>query len=257
MTLGSSIDLTDAMEADQLRLEWQAIVDANTSKPVALEALVRWHHPDYGVLPPARFLPVSERGSVGVALTSHVLNMALRQQAEWRTEGSDYPISVNVSPDALASMSMVKTVADLLDRYGCQPERLTLEVTERSCRVDVEGPRLSLLALARMGVRTSLDDFGMGESSLSRLQRLHFDELKIDQSFVTNLDRVPTDRCIVQFATRLAHGLGMRVVAEGVERRPVIAYLRSMGVDLLQGFYFHRPCRPEGVGMATFGVRDC
>jgi EAL domain-containing protein (putative c-di-GMP-specific phosphodiesterase class I) len=247
MSLQSSIDVVGAIDAEQFRLDWQAIVDPRTGRKIGLEALLRWHHPNYGVLLPARFLPAGDRGGVGLALTAHVFDLALGQQARWQRAGWDVPISVNVSPDVLVNDQTLEILKALLRRYGSPPDRLTVEVTERSCGVEVDALGRSLSTLSQLGIRTSLDDFGTGESSLSRLRMMHFDELKIDRSFVAHLDVVPTDRCIVKFATRLAHAFGMRVVAEGIERQPLVAHLRAIGVDLAQGFLFHRPCPAEAV----------
>ena len=135
-------------------------------------------------------------------------------------------------------------VATVLDTHQIPPDRLTVEITEHACSVENGHLRSSFTALARMGVRLSLDDFGMGDSSLSRLQQLHFDEVKIDRSFVSHVCHRPTDRNIVEFTTRLAHSLGMKVVAEGVESAEVLRTLVDLGTDLAQGFHLHRPSLP-------------
>jgi EAL domain-containing protein (putative c-di-GMP-specific phosphodiesterase class I) len=132
-------------------------------------------------------------------------------------------------------------------RYDVPADHLTIEVTEQACSIDPSAVRDTFTTLARMGVRLSLDDFGLGDSSLSRLQQLHFDELKIDRSFVTDALTEPTDRNIIEFATQLAHSLGIQVVAEGVESAEVLALLTELDVDFAQGYHMQRPAAPEAI----------
>jgi EAL domain-containing protein (putative c-di-GMP-specific phosphodiesterase class I) len=240
-SLASVVELLHGVEQRELFLEYQAVFDIATGAVRGAEALVRWDHPQRGVLPPSGFLAMAMRGGLGGLITDVVLEEAVAQCAEWRVRGFDVPVSVNVSAAAFAGSDLPGTVDAALEKYGVPPDRLTVEITEHACTFENTELRDTFTALSRMGVRLSLDDFGMGESSLSRLQQLHFDEVKIDRSFVSHVCSEPTDRNIVDFTTRLAHSLGMKVVAEGVETAEVLGALSELGPDLAQGFHLHRP----------------
>jgi EAL domain-containing protein (putative c-di-GMP-specific phosphodiesterase class I) len=244
-SMASLVELLQGVEQRELFLEYQGVFDIDTGAVRGAEALIRWEHPDRGVLPPSEFLAVAMRGGLGGLITDLVLEEAVAQCAEWRISGYDVPISVNVSAAAFASRDLPGSVEKVLAKYGVPPDRLTVEITEHACTFENTELRETFTALARMGVRLSLDDFGMGESSLSRLQQLHFDEVKIDRSFVSHVCNEPTDRNIVVFTTRLAHSLGMKVVAEGVETAEVLSALTELGPDLAQGFHLHRPSSPS------------
>ncbi|MEY2433827.1 MAG: hypothetical protein QOC92_3552 [Acidimicrobiaceae bacterium] len=246
-SLGSVVELLQGVEQGELFVEYQALFDVETGSLQGAEALIRWEHPEHGVLPPAKFLTSAMRGGLGGLITDLVLEEAIGQCAAWRIQGSDIPVSVNVSAAAFASDDLPAVVAKTLDKYDVPPNRLTVEITEHACSYENTELRDTFTALSRMGVRLSLDDFGMGESSLSRLQQLHFDEVKIDRSFVSNVCSQPTDRNIVEFTSSLAHSLGMKVVAEGIETADVLDALRSLGPDLAQGFHLHRPSPPGDV----------
>lgn len=243
-SVGSIVELWSALDNGELFVDYQAVFDVVTGSVRGAEALVRWNHPDLGVVLPSAFLTYALRDGVGRALTEFVLDSAAGQCAEWRLQGYDIPVSVNVSAAAMLSHDLLSLVDAVLDRHGLPADRLTLEITEHACEVQNSQLRSTVTTLARMGVRLSLDDFGTGDSSLSRLQQLHFDEVKIDRSFVANVTTQPTDRNIVEFAIRLAHSLGMRVVTEGVETGEALAAVSELGTDLVQGFLLHRPCPP-------------
>ena len=243
-SLASLVELLRGVEQRELFLDYQAVVDADTGAIRGAEALIRWDHPDRGPLAPSEFLGIAMRGGLGGRVTEFVLEEAVAQCAEWRLGGRDIPVSVNVSAAAFAGTDLSSTVSAVLSKYDVPPGHLTVEITEHACTFENTELRDTFTALARMGVRLSLDDFGMGESSLSRLQQLHFDEVKIDRSFVSHVCNEPTDRNIVTFTTTLAHSLGMKVVAEGVENAEVLAVLRDLGSDFVQGFHLHRPSRP-------------
>lgn len=238
---GSAVDLLHALAHQQLFVEYQAVFDVYTEAVDGAEALVRWDHPQRGVLSPDSFLDLAMGSKVADQLTELVLDAAVGQCAAWRRDGHDVPVSVNVSAVVLAGDDLPSAVAAALERHGLPPDRLTVEITEHACAVQNTHLRSTFAELARMGVHLSLDDFGMGDSSLSRLQQLHFDEVKIDRSFIANVCQHPTDFYIVQFCIGLAHSLGMRVVAEGVETAEVLDALTELGVDLAQGFHLHRP----------------
>ena len=240
-SLTSAVDLLTAIEGDELVLHYQGIFDARTRQVCGAEALVRWNHPEHGLLAPAAFLPTDMSGGLGWALTNFVLEEALRQCGRWWRDGRRIGISVNLSPGRLADDVLPERIAALLRREELPPSALTVEITEHRCNIDPVGIREALVALARLGVRLSLDDFGTGESSLSRLRHLHFDEIKIDRQFVADIATQPSDRHIVRFATELAHELGSKVVAEGVETEAALSVLCDAGVDFAQGFLLHRP----------------
>ena len=240
-SLTSSFELLHAIDRSQLFLEYQPLVDLATGQVDSLEALVRWAHPALGRVEPDQFLEVAENAALGGALTSFVLARALADCAAWQRIGLTASVAVNVSPAVLSGDLVPTTVAMLLDAHGLEPHQLTIEVTERRCPLDLASVRRTLVGLSRTGVQLSLDDFGVGDSSLSRLQQIQFDEIKIDRSFVAAIADDPTDRQIVRFTTELAHGLGMRIVAEGVEHVEVIAALSDLGVDLAQGYLLARP----------------
>ena len=250
-SLTSAVDLLTAIEDDELVLHYQGIFDAHTTRLVGAEALVRWDHPDLGLLPPGAFLPTDMSGGLGWALTNFVLEEALRQCAQWWRRGQRIGISVNLSPGRLADDVLPDRIASLLRREQLPPSALTVEITEHRCNIDPVGIREALVALARLGVRLSLDDFGTGESSLGRLRHLHFDEIKIDRQFVAGIATQPADRHIVRFTTELAHELGSRVVAEGVETEEALAVLCEAGVDLAQGFLLHRPAPALDPGLGA------
>ncbi|MEY2460245.1 MAG: diguanylate cyclase [Acidimicrobiaceae bacterium] len=244
-SLASLVELLQGVEQRELFLEYQAVFDIGTGAVCGAEALIRWDHPGRGVLPPSEFLAMATRGGLGGLITDVVLEEAVAQCAEWRVRGFDIPVSVNVSAAEFAGADLPGTIDRVLALYDVPHDRLTVEITEHACTFENTELRETFTALARMGVRLSLDDFGMGESSLSRLQQLHFDEVKIDRSFVSHVCNEPTDRNIVVFTTRLAHSLGMKVVAEGVETAEVLSVLTELGPDLAQGYHLHRPSSPS------------
>lgn len=250
-SLGSVVGLLHAVEQRELFVEYQAVYEVGTGVVRGAEALVRWNHPQRGIVPPGDFLGLAGHGGVGRRITEFVLETAVTQCARWRREGRDIPVSVNVSAAAFAGRDLPIAVDRVLSRCHVPPDRLTVEITEHACAIENIELRDTFTTLARMGVRLSLDDFGMGESSLSRLQQLHFDEVKIDRSFVAHVCAQPTDRNIVLFTTRLAHSLGMKVVAEGVETAEVLDELQTLGPDLVQGFHLHRPSGPDSFPAAT------
>jgi EAL domain-containing protein (putative c-di-GMP-specific phosphodiesterase class I) len=250
-SLGSLVELLHGLEQDQLFVEYQALCDARDGSVRAAEALIRWDHPHRGVVAPSDFLPIAMRGGLGALITEFVLNEAASQCARWRMQGFDIPVAVNVSAAAFAGDDLPSAVASVITIHGIPADRLTVEITEHACAVENVELRDTVTSLARMGVRLSLDDFGMGDSSLSRLQQLQFDEVKIDRSFVSHVCSQPTDRNIVEFTTRLAHSLGMKVVAEGVETADVLDVLVDLGVDLVQGFHLHRPSAPDDLPVLT------
>jgi EAL domain-containing protein (putative c-di-GMP-specific phosphodiesterase class I) len=232
-----------ATERDELQLEYQPVIDIATGRIVGLEALVRWQHPQHGLLSPASFIPLAEETGLIVPMGTWVLHEALRQWSRWRRhyDGQERTLAVNLSAGQLSDANLVATVRDALARYGVGPWELCLELTESSFMADDERHNRTLAELQALGVQLAIDDFGTGYSSLTHLQRFPVTILKIDQSFVGGLGRQASDEAIVESVIHLAHALGLRVVAEGVETADQVAVLHRLGCDVAQGFYLARP----------------
>ena len=233
-------ELRRALEQGELELHYQPKADLVTGAVVGVEALVRWRHPERGLVPPDEFIPLAERSGLIGALTAWVIDRGLAQTALWRSQGWDLSLAVNVTVRDLCGAELVDQVAAGLRRYAVPADALQLEVTEGSLFADSARARRSLQRLERLGVMLSLDDFGTGWSSLVQLRQLPVREIKIDRSFVARMADDPRDRAIVSSVIDLARGLGMRVVAEGVEDAVTWDLLRELGCDRAQGWYLAR-----------------
>ncbi|WP_328731398.1 GGDEF domain-containing phosphodiesterase [Vreelandella azerica] len=239
-------DLYQALERDELRLFYQRQVNEQ-GVTTGVEALLRWQHPERGMVSPGLFIPLAENNGLIVPIGRWVLEKAARQLALW-TQNAAYStltISVNVSSVQFQQSEFVSDVEKILHRTEAPPGRLVLEVTESLLMHDPARVRLTMLQLREHGVRFALDDFGTGYSSLSYLKRLPLDELKIDQSFVRELLADKADAAIVETTILLASSLGLKVVAEGVEEAEQLAWLKAHGCGLYQGFLFGRPAPIE------------
>jgi diguanylate cyclase (GGDEF)-like protein len=244
--LAHLVDLRQCIAREQLVLHYQPKIELATGKIFGVEALVRWQHPTHGLLAPASFMPEVERTDLIVPVTNWVLNAALSQQRAWRDAGLDLTMAVNVSARSLVrESSLPEEIAELKRTWGTASGQLTLELTE-SGLIEAAAPDM-LTRLHSMGEKLSIDDFGTGYSSLAYLQRLPVDELKIDRSFVTSLAEVSDDAIIVRSTIDLAHNLGLKVVAEGVEDEAVMRILTGYGCDAAQGFFFGRPIPAEEI----------
>jgi diguanylate cyclase (GGDEF)-like protein len=237
-------ELRSALHAGRIDVHVQpqaTLVGAGLSAEIgAVEALVRWHHPELGAVPPEEFVPVAERSGLVGVLTTRVLDRSLAAVADWRRAGVDVSIAVNLSTRSLHDADLVDEVRRLLRRHGVPAGRLTLEVTESSVMADPARAIALLHQLRALGVRLSVDDFGTGYSSLSYLKSLPVDEVKIDRSFVGGLASQVEDVAIVRAIVDLGHHLGLKVVAEGVEDQPTWDLLQEMGCDLVQGWHLSR-----------------
>jgi len=234
-------ELREGISRGELVLHYQPKLAVNTGEVVGVEALVRWRHPQRGLVPPGEFIELAERTDVIGALTMSVLRMALGQVASWRRVGIELPVAVNLPAQMLLDRDLPGEVASLLSRFGLAADSLVLEITEGSLIHDPHRSAQILDALSGMGVRIAIDDFGTGYSSLAWLKRFPVDEIKVDRSFVTNLVEDDSDAAIVRSTIELGRSLGMLVVAEGVETGEVLERLAGYDCDVVQGFLISRP----------------
>jgi EAL domain-containing protein (putative c-di-GMP-specific phosphodiesterase class I) len=228
-------------------LFYQPKVDLRRGEVSGAEALIRWQHPELGLIPPMEFLPLAEQTGLIGPLTTYVISAALKQAREWALEGLDVPVAVNVSERSLLDPRFPAEVESLLERWGVPGDQLQLELTERGLIADVVTAMDVIERLCAIGVRISVDDFGTGYSSLGRLVELPIQELKIDRSFVTDMDGDGPGAAIVRSTIDLGHHLGLEVVAEGVETEEQLRELRTLGCDGAQGFHLLRPLPPDEV----------
>lgn len=242
-TLLSTADAMTGLDAGQVEMHYQAQVDRG-GRVVGVEALARWRHPRLGLLSPDRFLPLVEDYGLMPGLTTQALRQAVQQAAAWRGLGHDLRVSVNLSATCLTHPDLDTLLGELLAATRLPPSRLTLEVTETSVMLDPEASTSRLETLAARGIGISIDDYGSGYSSLAYLSDLPADELKIDRSLVNKVTTRPRTADIVAGTVLLAHRLGLRVVAEGVEDDRTLHALRDLGVDETQGYLHNRPMPP-------------
>lgn len=234
-------ELVEAMEKDELVLFYQPEMDIGTSRMVGVEALLRWEHPKRGVIYPAEFIPVAEETGLIFAIERWVLREACRQMLSWQERyptDSPLTVGVNLSSRHFMHPNLVGEVSRVLEKTGLAPESLVLEVKESILHEDAMSAAVTLQALKGLGVRLAVDNFGAGYSSLSHLKRFPLDTLKVDRSFVTNLENQHEDREIVSAVISLAHAMGLKVVAEGVENARQLMILKDMGCNEAQGHYF-------------------
>jgi diguanylate cyclase (GGDEF)-like protein/PAS domain S-box-containing protein len=236
-------ELRRAVEDGELVLHYQPKIDLRTGALAGVEALVRWEHPIRGLLSPDQFVPIAEQAGLIDPLSMWVLRAALMQANAWRRIGMEVPVAVNLSMRSLHDEGLPDKMAELLLATRTPANLLVLEITESTLMADPNRTLCILERLRAMEVRVAIDDFGTGHSSLAYLKRLPVDELKIDRSFVKDIVSDATDRIIVRSTIDLAHGLGLRVVAEGVEDAITRALLADLGCDEAQGFYISRPLR--------------
>jgi len=240
-------DLRKAVDGNELSLVFQPKVALNGGNAHYAEALVRWHHPTRGVVPPADFIPFAEQTGYIRAITQWVLNRAITQCATWRAEGLSINMSINLSARDVMDDTLPDRVAGLLQVHGCAAQWISLEITESAILDDPGHAVENLKRLNALGCKLSIDDYGTGYSSLAYLRRLPLHELKIDKSFVMGMVRDASDNVIVRSTIDLAHNMGLVVVAEGVEDEATLERLRTLGCDMVQGFVLSRPLPAEQV----------
>ena len=234
-------DLRSAASEGQLLLHYQPKLDIRSGHVRQAEALLRWQHPELGMISPAEFIPLAERTGSMFLLTGWVMEEGIRQLAEWNHKGLHLQLSLNISAEDLHGDNLLKTVERLLKRYQLSAEQLIFEITESTAMRDPEHSLSVLEKLRDGGISLSVDDFGTGYSSLAHLKRLPVQELKIDQSFIRNLDETSEDAVIVRSTIEMSHNLGLKVVAEGVEYQHTLELLERWHCDTAQGYLISRP----------------
>ena len=234
--------LRRALDAGQFLLHYQPQFDISSGRLIGAEALVRWVHPELGLISPGRFIPVAEESGLIIQIGDWILHEACREAAKWHRSGSpDLVVAVNLSAVQFRRGNIEQSVANALEEAGLAPEKLELELTESMLIGDVGHVLNTLLRLKQMGVKLSIDDFGTGYSSFAYLKRFSVDTLKIDQSFVRGLAADNEDAAIVRAIIQMAHSLGLRTIAEGVETQEVLDRLAAYGCDEVQGYYCGYP----------------
>jgi diguanylate cyclase (GGDEF)-like protein len=245
--LAMAHELRHAIARGQLQLLYQPKIDALTLQVTAVEALLRWEHPTLGHVSPAAFIPVAERLGLIEDLGDWVLEQALAQAVQWRSAGLHMRVAINVSARQMRSEEFATRLEAGLNRLALPPSRFTCEITESAAGEDTAAARRAFSRLQRIGVHVSVDDFGTGHSSLAALRRLPARELKLDRSFVKEVVESPDALILVQAVVEMAHNLGLRVVAEGIETGCQRDLLVSAGCDELQGYLFARPMSAQAI----------
>jgi EAL domain-containing protein (putative c-di-GMP-specific phosphodiesterase class I) len=248
--LATETALRQALARRELRVHYQPIVSTRENRVVGAEALLRWEHPELGLVPPAEFIPVADQTGLILPIGRWVLEEACREAVRWKNgadAGSQPYVTVNLSVRQFSDPDLLDALTEILERTGLEPAQLGLEITESALMEEIDSPLETLTALKRLGVRLMLDDFGTGYSSLSYLRSFPIDALKVDRMFVADLDEQTGDAAILEAVVAMADALGIAVVAEGVETKQQLARLALLGYDFAQGYYFARPRPAEEV----------
>jgi diguanylate cyclase (GGDEF)-like protein len=234
-------DIRHALASDQIVVHYQPIVDLDDLRVTGAEGLVRWQHPEHGLIPPGAFVQTVEQTGLIGPLTRYVLERSIAECAAWRKAKRNLSVAVNLSVRNLLDRDLPREIERMLDSYGLPADALQLEITESMIMSDPDRAVATVTRLSGLGVRMSVDDFGTGYSSLANLRRLPIDELKIDRSFVSPMLRDESDLIIVRSTINLGHDLGLKVIAEGVEDADTLQRLALLGCDLAQGYHLSRP----------------
>jgi diguanylate cyclase (GGDEF)-like protein len=241
-------ELRKAVRRDQLLLHYQPQFELDGEHLAGVEALVRWQHPELGMIPPSRFIPLAEEMGLISDIGDWVMQRACAQVAAWREQGFEVPrMAVNLSVQQIEHRDLAPRVARLLNQYRLTEGQLELEVTESTLMGQHEHATQTLFELEKIGVQLSIDDFGTGYSSLSYLKRLPVHRLKIDRSFVLDIGRDPNDEAIVRAVIALGQSMSLQLIAEGVERPEQADFLLREGCHLVQGFWYGKPLSPEEI----------
>ena len=235
-------DLRHAIEKDELELHYQPKIDLRTGQIVGMEALVRWHHPEMGMIPPAQFIPAAEISGLIIPIGAWVLRAACHQIKAWKNSGwENIRIAVNLSAVQFRNKDLLEQISTILDETGVAADNLELEITESMIMDDIDAASSTMRLLHKLGILISIDDFGTGYSSLNHLKRFPISTVKIDRSFVRDITTDTDDAAIISAIVSMAHSMGLRVVAEGVETEAQLAYLRRLDCDDMQGYLFSPP----------------
>jgi len=234
-------ELIEALDKHQLVLHYQPQIDITTGQLKGAEALVRWQHPERGLIYPNLFISLAEENHLIAELTSQVISMSMQQGRLWQDAGLNLRISVNISAENITGLSLPEQLSKMLVDSNLDPAMLTLEVTESALMGELVTSLDILTRLRMKGFGLSIDDFGTGYSSLSQLHRIPFTELKIDQSFIMSMENDDESKAIVKTCILLGHELNMEVVAEGIESQEVFDILKNLGCDIAQGYHLARP----------------
>jgi diguanylate cyclase len=238
-------EVRGALGRGEFLLAYQPQIDLPSGRVIGVEALVRWQHPEHGLLAPPRFIPLIEQTALIGPLTLALIDQALGQLVSWRKLGIDVQMSVNLSARNLADAELPQQIAGILERHGVPPDRLVVEITESAAMDDPHRAVAVLAALRATGIGVSVDDFGTGNASIDYLAKLPATEIKIDRSFITDILDDPRAEAIVRSTIDLARNLGLAVVAEGIETEAVLRHLTALGCDTAQGYFISRPQPPE------------
>jgi EAL domain-containing protein (putative c-di-GMP-specific phosphodiesterase class I) len=242
-------ELSDAIKDNQLILYYQPIINVKGHSIRSVEALIRWQHPKQGMIPSDQFIPDAENSELIKPITEWVLNEALAQCRVWQDSGLDIKVSVNISSRNLLDSELPNKIGILLKKHGIQPDMLELEITESAIILDPDRCFDTLMRASAVGCPIAVDDFGTGYSSLAYLKSLPVSSLKIDCSFVTDMEKDENDAVIVRSIIDLAHNLGLNVIAEGVENQGVLNLLEILGCDQAQGYFISRPVSADKLGL--------
>lgn len=242
-------DFAEALARREFTAYYQPQITLPDRRPIGVEALVRWNHPQRGVLLPGAFIPLLESGDHITPLTLFMIERALADRHGWSIAGHDLTVAVNVCARSLVERDFPDRVAEIVRAAGCKPSDLILEITETAAMSDTPWTMAALSRLRTHGFGLSMDDFGTGYSSLRELHRMPFTELKIDRSFVSEMETDPNARKIVEAVVGLARALGLKSVAEGVEDKQTLSSLADMGCDIAQGYLIGRPRPPEHLAL--------
>ncbi len=250
-------NLRKALKEEEFALHFQPIMELGSAQPMGFEALIRWQHPDMGMIPPDRFIPLAEESGQIIAIGAWVLETALRRMAYWRQQwGRDIHLAVNVSALQFADPGFLTTLESLLEQTGFPAELLELELTESLIMENLDLALEKMARIRALGCGLSIDDFGTGYSSLAYLKRFPADIVKIDRSFVRDITTDPADAALIQGIIAMTHGLGRRIIAEGVETGEQVRFIRELNCAYAQGYFYSKPLPPEEIPAFMHGFLE-